>query len=159
MAPMPTRPPSSRVLAALVTGAATTLHYASPDVIADRRTRGWAKVALTGAALTASVPELRATWSEQQPAGGEASLPELYRSMPATRKAVALAPVVAVVGAMVGWLALMERLIFRRGQRRAAAGKRLPHTGPALVYGSLAGLLWLVSPPGDGPDGDGTTAR
>ncbi|MCA0145398.1 hypothetical protein [Blastococcus sp. LR1] len=147
---MPTRPPSSRVLAAVVTGAATTLHYASPDVITDRRTRGWAKVAITGVALIASVPEVRATWSsDRQAPDGEASLAELFRSMPTSRKAVALTPVVAVVGAMVGWLAFMERLIFRRGQRRAAAGKRLPHTGPALVYGFLAGLLWFLSPPDD----------
>ncbi|WP_104523496.1 hypothetical protein [Blastococcus atacamensis] len=147
---MPTRPPSSRIRAALVTGTATALHYASPDLITDRRARGWTKVAITAVALAASVPELRAAWTgEGERRTGEPSLSEVFRSLPPARKAVALTPVVAVVAVSGGWLALVERWIFRRGQARAAAGKRFPHTGPALLYGALAGALWFVEPPAD----------
>lgn len=30
-------------------------------------------------------------------------------------------------------------MTFRRGEARVEAGKRLPHTGPALLYGTLTG--------------------
>ncbi|RBY90226.1 hypothetical protein DQ244_12215 [Blastococcus sp. TBT05-19] len=139
-------------MAAGVTAAATTLHYALPDLIADRRRRGWAKAGVLAVAVAAAVPELRAGWDgargSEQP-DGEASVTEVFRSLPPARKAVALAPVALVLGASAGWLALVERWIFRRGQARAAAGKRWPHTGPALVYGALAGAFWFIEPPAD----------
>ncbi|MFC8190860.1 hypothetical protein ACFUMH_04250 [Cellulomonas sp. NPDC057328] len=53
-------PPRSRVLAALVTGAATTAYYASPDVIRSRTARGWVKGALAAASVAASIPDMRA---------------------------------------------------------------------------------------------------
>ena len=103
-------------------------------------------------AVAGSVPELRASWptaGDRRGEDGETSLAELFRSLPPGRKAVALAPLAGVVAATAGWLAVVERWIFRRGQARAAAGKRLPHTGPALLYGVLAGALWFLEPPVD----------
>ncbi|TFV49551.1 hypothetical protein [Blastococcus sp. TF02A-35] len=135
-----------------MTGAATALHYSLPDLVADRRTRGWVKVGTTAVAVAASLPEVRRTWpggQRQQAADGAPSLAQAFRALPAARKAVALAPLVAVAGVTAGWLAVVERWIFRRGQARAAAGKRLPHTGPALAYGAVAGAMWFIEPPAD----------
>ena len=53
------------------------------------------------------------------------------------------------LAAGIGGLLTAERWIFRRGQARAASGKRLPHTGPAVAYGALSSALWLLPPPPD----------
>jgi hypothetical protein len=55
--------------------------------------------------------------------------------------------VAAVLAGSIGGVCIAERWAFRRGQARAAAGKRLPHTGPALLYGALSGGLWLLPTP------------
>ncbi|MFS0704698.1 hypothetical protein AB6N23_09275 [Cellulomonas sp. 179-A 9B4 NHS] len=60
------RPPRSRVLAALVTGAATTAYYASPDLIRSRTARGWVKGALAAAGVAAGIPDMRAMIAAQQ---------------------------------------------------------------------------------------------
>ncbi len=60
------RPTRTRVLAALVTGAATTAYYASPDLIRSRTARGWVKVALSAANVAASVPDLRAALADRK---------------------------------------------------------------------------------------------
>jgi hypothetical protein len=141
---------TSRAVAAVGTGLGTAMYYATPDFISPRTARGWAKAGLTAAAVAASVPELRRTWAaarERQELDGERVPSEVFRSLPAGRKAVFLLPVAAVLGCSVGGVLLAERWAFRRGQARAASGKRLPHTGPALLYGALAGGLWLLPEP------------
>jgi hypothetical protein len=55
----------------------------------------------------------------------------------------------AVLAGSVSCVVAGERWAYRRGEARAAAGKRLPHTGPALLYGALAGGLWLLPDPPD----------
>jgi hypothetical protein len=153
---MITRPPTSRAVAAVVGGLATTAHYAMPDLIASRTTRGWAKAGLTALAFAAAVPELRATWAgarEQQEHDGGPTPSEVLTSLPATSKAVALGTVAAVLAGSVAGVVAVERRAYRHGQARAAAGKRLPHTGPALLYGVLASALWLLPAPADGAAG------
>ena len=149
---MVTRPTPSRAVAAVVTGVGTAVYYATPDLISSRTARGWAKAGLTALAVAASVPELRATWAtarERQQLDGEALPSESFRSLPARSKAVVCGSVVAVLAGAIGWVLLAERWAFRHGQARAAAGTRLPHTGPALLYGALASGLWLLPDPSD----------
>ncbi len=142
--------PRSRVGTALVTAAATTVHYALPDVISSPTARGWTKAGLTAAALAAAAPELRSAWTaaREQPGLDDQVLPAAtFRSLPPGKKAVALAPVAAVLACATVGVVAAERRAFRHGQARAAAGKRLPHTGPALLYGAVAGGLWLFPTP------------
>ena len=146
------RPTPSRAVAALVTGAATATYYATPDFIPSRTARGWVKAGLTAVSAAASVPEMRAAWTtarERQALDGEPLPSEAFRSLPAASRAVVLGSVAAALGCSVGGLLTVERWIFRRGQARAASGKRMPHTGPALLYGALAGGLWLLPMPPD----------
>jgi hypothetical protein len=137
----------------VVTGLGTAAYYATPDVISSRTARGWVKAGLTAVVVAASVPELRATWAatarERQDLDGEPRPSEVFSSLPARSKAVALGLVAAVLAGSIGGVLMAERRAFRRGQARAAAGKRLPHTGPALLYGALAGALWLLPTPSD----------
>ncbi len=146
---MITRPPS-RGVAALVTGAATALYYATPDLISSRTVRGWVKAGLTAVSVAASVPDLRAAWAtarERQELDGGVDPSKTFSSLPAGSKAVVVGSVAAVLTCSVGGVLAAERWIFRRGQARAASGKRLPHTGPALLYGALASGLWLLPTP------------
>jgi hypothetical protein len=143
-------PPRPR--AALVSGVATAVHYALPDLIPSRTARGWAKAGLTAVSVAAAAPELRAAWAlarEGLVLGGESRRSPKVSPLSGRNKAAALAPVTAVLACSVGLLLTAERWIFRRGQARAAAGKRLPHTGPALLYGVLAGGLWLLPAPAE----------
>ena len=167
---MTTPPPRTRLLAALAAGLGTTAYYATPDLIASRTARGWTKAAILGVIATAAVPDFLAVRDEMRRAtatkagalagpepqevpdgpDGPAPVPtaaEVFESMGPRGK-------VAVVGAAAGALALTagltvaaERWMFRHGEARAAAGRRLPHTGPALAYGALATALWLIPPP------------
>ncbi len=149
---MISRPTPSRAVAALVTGAATALYYATPDLISSRTARGWAKAGLTAVSVAASVPDLRAAWAsarERQALDGEVLPSGAFSALPAGSKAVVLGSVAAAVACSVGGVLTAERWVFRRGQARAASGKRLPHTGPALLYGALASGLWLVPTPSD----------
>ena len=128
------------------------MYYATPDFISSRAARGWAKAGLTAVAVAASVPELRATWAtarERQELDGEAPPWEVLRSLPARSRAVGFGFVAAVLAGSIGCVLVAERRAFRHGQARAASGKRLPHTGPALLYGALAGGLWLLPTPSD----------
>jgi hypothetical protein len=38
-----------------------------------------------------------------------------------------------------------ERWVFRRGEARAAAGRRFAHSGPALLYGAVAAGLVIAA--------------
>ncbi|MCZ2860652.1 hypothetical protein [Blastococcus sp. VKM Ac-2987] len=149
---MPTGPTPPRTFPALVTGVATTLHYALPDLVPSRTARGWTKAGITAVALAAAFPDLRATWAttrEQLQVDGEPVFSTAFSSLPVVRQAVVLGIGAAVLAGSAGGVLAGERWAFRRGEARAAAGKRLPHTGPALVYGALAGVLWLLPPPED----------
>ena len=136
--------------AALVAGAATTAYYAVPDLLATRRARGLAKAGCLALALVASGPEWRTalTATPEGHDGEVTSLPEELKRLP-TRTKVLVAG--AAVGVLVGSTVLGERWIFRRGQARAAAGKRLPHTRAALVFGALTFGLSLVETPAPAP--------
>jgi hypothetical protein len=145
-------PTPTRAVAAVVTGVGTAVYYATPDFISSRTARGWAKTGLTALTVAASVPELRATWAtahERQELAGEALSWEVFRSLPARSKVVVFGFVAAVFAGSIGLVLLTERWAFRHGQARAASGKRLPHTGPALLYGALASGLWLLPTPTD----------
>jgi hypothetical protein len=136
----------------VVTGVGTAVYYATPDLISSRTARGWAKAGLTALAVAASVPELRATWAtarERQGLDDEPLSSEIFRSLPARSKAVVFGSVAAALAGSIGYILIAERWAFRHGQARAASGKRLPHTGPALLYGALAGGLWLLPTPSD----------
>jgi hypothetical protein len=98
------------------------------------------------------VPDLRAAWAtarEQQGPDGEPALRETFRSLSAGNKAVVLGSLAAVLACSVRGVLAAERWIFRHGQARAACGKPLPHTGPALLYGALASGLWFLPTPSD----------
>ena len=135
----------------MVTGVGTAAYYATPDFISSRTTRGWAKAGLTALAVTASVPELRATWATaRRPApDGEVPFSESFRSLPAWSRAAVVGSVAAVLAGSVGVVLLAERWAFRHGEARAASGKRLPHTAPALLYGALSSGLWYLPTPSD----------
>ncbi|MFP3713525.1 hypothetical protein [Puerhibacterium sp. TATVAM-FAB25] len=50
-------------------------------------------------------------------------------------------------GVVLGSAALtvaLERWVYRKGEARAAAGKRWPHSGPAVLYGALAAAVALL---------------
>ncbi|GAB3345137.1 hypothetical protein [Modestobacter lapidis] len=151
---MSTTPPPFRAVAAVVTGVGTTGYYATPDFMSSRTARGWAKAGLTAVTFAASVPELRAAWATaregQEPDDGAAPS-AVFRSLPARGKAAVLALVAVVSAGSIGSLLVAERAAFRHGQARAASGKRLPHTGPALLYGAVASGLWLLPTPSDTP--------
>lgn len=150
---MVSKPPPSRTVAAVVTGLGTAAYYATPDVISSRTARGWVKTGLTAVVVAASVPQLRATWAviarERQGPDGELPPSEVFSSLPVRSRAVVLGLVAAVLAGSTGGVLVAERRAFRHGQARAAAGRRLPHTGPALLYGALAGGLWLLPTPSD----------
>lgn len=136
----------------MVTGALTTAYYATPDVISSRTARGYVKAGLTALAVAASVPELRAAWAasrDRTEVDGETRPSDVFRSLPTRSRTVVVGSVAAVLAGSIGGLLLAERWAYRHGQARAAAGKRLPHTGPALLYGALASGLWLLPPPPD----------
>jgi len=68
-------------------------------------------------------------------------------SSPTWRTGVRAVAAVAMIAGSVAGTVAVERWIFRRGEARAAAGKSLPHTGPAIVLGVLGGLLALIPDP------------
>ena len=149
--------PTPSPAAVLTTGAVSALYYATPDLIPSRTARGWVKAALTAVSVAQSWPELRAAWVTVRREVGE-QVAAAYEGLPAVGKAVVLGSVAAALGAATGGVVTAERWVFRRGQARAAAGRRLPHTGPALLYGALSAGLRLLPPPSDDSAGpaDGT---
>ncbi|MGY1822928.1 hypothetical protein [Geodermatophilus sp. SYSU D00079] len=149
MTPEPTSP---RAASVLISGAATTLYYATPDFISSRTARGWAKAGLVALSLAVAVPDVRAAWAtarEPQQLDGEA-VPPVTPGPPSTGgKVLAIGAGAAALALTVRGVVAAERWAFRRGEARAAAGKPLPHTGPALLYGALTSALWLLPTPLD----------
>lgn len=154
---MPTTPPSTpqaaRVLTAAVGGLAATAYYATPDLIRSRAARGWAKTALTAVVLATSVPDLRRAREESRERNRVAAQDAEQEQVDWRKTWAAMAPrgratliaggAVALV-ASVGSVVAIERAMFRRGERRRAAGVRFAHTRQALAWGVLstaAGLL------------------
>ncbi|HWU06367.1 MAG TPA: hypothetical protein VN520_08290 [Streptomyces sp.] len=148
---MTTTQMSPRAGPALVTGAATALYYATPDFIASRTARGWAKAGLMAINLAAALPDLRAARAavrEQLAQAAEAGSGQWWQSIGPRQKVAASGSVAAVVVGAVGLGLVAERWVFSRGQARAATGVRLPHTRAALGYGLLAaGFKLLPTPP------------
>ena len=130
----------------LTSGFATALYYATPDFIPSRTARGWAKALIVGVSLAAAVPEFRAALDASR-VDGDAAPAVAFGSLPAAGKAVVVGSVAGVLAVSVRGMLTAERWAFRHGQARAAAGKRLPHTAPALVYGALSTGLWLLPTP------------
>ncbi|WP_309133796.1 hypothetical protein [Cellulomonas sp.] len=168
-----TRPTASRVLAALVTGVATTAYYATPDLIRSRTARGWAKAGLAAVTLAASIPDMRAAVAARRQefatdglrldgiavpdgTGLDATEPvaravdenRTSDDAPAPPRDLRPALVAGVAAATVAVSAVgtvaFERWVFRRGERLAAAGRPLAHTRAALVLGALSGALSLI---------------
>jgi hypothetical protein len=150
----------SRPVVAAVTGVATTAYYATPDVLRSRRARGVAKVALSAVIVAAAVPEARRGGkaaadgpaivedTAEESAGTPGWRAALGSLSPARRAALAVVPA-AFLAASVASTVAAERWVFRHGEARAAAGRRLPHTAPALAYGALAAALALLPPASD----------
>ncbi|GIG34699.1 hypothetical protein [Cellulomonas pakistanensis] len=143
---MPSTPPVSRVLYAAVGGLATTAYYATPDLIRSRAARGWAKTALAGVVLASSAPDLRRAREESRERNRAAAQEQgqdqvdwrvTWTSMKPRGRATLVAGGATALVASVGSVVLIERAVFRRGERRRAAGVRFAHTRPALVWGVL----------------------
>lgn len=150
---MPTTPQASRVLTAVLNGAATTAYYASPDLLRSRAARGWVKAGLTAVLVAGSVPDMRRGKAAARAA--QAELPEeervdwaeAARTMPARGKVAAAAVAAALVGGSVASVVVAERWIFRRGEARRAAGVPYAHTRAALLWGAVAAGLALIPDP------------
>ncbi|MCC2333962.1 hypothetical protein [Cellulomonas wangsupingiae] len=167
--------PKDRARAAVVSGLATTAYYAVPDLLHSRRARGWAKVACLVPVVAVSLPTSREEWDElrtsardaraalaaAQDGGTEAAAQEggteaaaqddeAVRAGSSVRFKVAMgaAAAVALVGSTVATVAA-ERWVFRRGEARAAAGVRYPHTRTALVLGVLSAAVGLIPEPSE----------
>jgi len=147
--------PSSPVLRALVSGTATAAYYAAPDVITSRTARAWSKAGLMAVVLATSAPDARIALDEVRRNRRDSGVATPVTDPVSTRaKAAAIGAGIAAAAGAAGLLVVIERWIFRRGQGRAAAGVRWPHTRPALFYGAIAAGLALVPMPTepDSPD-------
>lgn len=161
-----------RVLTAVVAGATATAYYAVPDFVPSRTARGWIKAGLLAAGAAASLPDreeraqMRASWDDAMSAraarlaAADGTTPDgetpdgetpdggtTPDAPPSSVPALVVAGVALVAATTVASVAA-ERWLFRRGEARAAAGVRYPHTRTALVLGGLSTLLGLI------PDSD-----
>ncbi|RLV55675.1 peptidase S9 [Aeromicrobium phragmitis] len=136
---------TSRTARTLLTGVATSAYYATPDFIASRRRRGLAKAALAAVITTAALPDAFAAKSEETTA--ETSLAADVASLPTSRKLALVGGAAAFLAGSIALTVGAERWIFRRGEARAAAGVRLPHTRTAVMYGALSTVLSLIPTP------------
>lgn len=152
-----------RVLTAVVAGVTATAYYAVPDFVPSRTARGWIKAGLLAAGAAATLPdreeraEMRAAWEDAMSAraarraadggstpDGGTTPDESPTSVPGP---VVVAAGVSLLAATTVASVAAERWLFRRGEARAAAGVRYPHTRTALVLGGLSLLLGLVPDP------------
>lgn len=151
---MPTTPARSQVLAATVTGVATAAYYATPDVIRSRTRRGWAKAGLSAVVVAGSLLDVRRSLAEaraEQAARGadDAEPVDWQRVLTETSprgKAVAGAVATGALTLSVLSVVVAERWIYRRGERRRAAGVAWPHSRTALALGVGSAVLSLVPP-------------
>jgi hypothetical protein len=115
-------------------GLGSVAWYAMPDLIRSRGVRTLVKSGLL-AGMTAS---LVATDDGRLGEATSVLLERLSDQVWGTRKAMmASALAVLVTGGVVAATVAGERAIYRRGERRRAAGVRLAHTRQALALGLL----------------------
>ena len=142
-----------------MTGTATTLWYALPDLVPSRAARSWVKAALAtavvGWSLRSSRPPLSegATPSTDGAADGPASegpsLPPDDGDRVGWRGVVGLVVLVcAVLGGLVGSVVMTvasDRAVHRLGERAARRGASYPHSRHAVILGAAAAVsdLWI----------------
>lgn len=157
--------PDSRLMQSLISGVTTAGYYAVPDACESRRMRGLMKALCLAVATgsgayaarqtlrhelrTALVKEQASDEAQDVDGGAPTASPTPQAGSAEARRMAGMAVLatagIALTAATVLGTVAIERRIFRAGERRAAAGKRLPHTRTALVYGGLAGALtWVM---------------
>ena len=132
---------------------ATIAWYALPDVVRSRPLRGLVKVGLLGA-MGWSLVSLMPAGDELPPYDDEMDCSEAKTEDPLDgvteaepRELAVLAG--AVLGSAVVTVAV-ERWLFRRGERRRAAGVRLAHTRQGLALGVLEAVATVATLAGEG---------
>ena len=132
---------------------ATVAWYALPDVVRSRPLRGLMKVGLLGA-MGWSLVSLMPEGDELPPYDDEMDCSEAKTEDPLDgvteaepRELAVLAG--AVLGSAVVTVAV-ERWLFRRGERRRAAGVRLAHTRQGLALGVLEAVATVATLAGEG---------
>ena len=127
--------------------------YALPDVVRSRPLRGLMKVGLLGA-MGWSLVSLMPEGDELPPYDDETDCSEEKTEDPLDgvteaepRELAVLAG--AVLGSAVVTVAV-ERWLFRRGERRRAAGVRLAHTRQGLALGALEAAATVATLAGEG---------
>ena len=127
---------------------ATIAWYALPDVVRSRPLRGLVKVGLLGA-MGWSLVSLMPEGDELPPYDDETDCSEEKTEDPLDgvteaepRELAVLAG--AVLGSAVVTVAV-ERWLFRRGERRRAAGVRLAHTRQGLALGVLEAVATVAT--------------
>lgn len=184
--PRPTSPryPASRVVSAVVGGAATIGWYASADVVRSRTARGWVKAGCLALGVAAGLPELRreraaaaelsararrAARVDDLPDGLDApdanstdedvevgpAVREALRELPAGKRVALVAVTAGVVAGTTVATVATERWLFRRGEVRRAAGDRWAHTRTGLVLGLASTALGMI-PSSDDTEHDDT---
>ncbi|WP_129336538.1 peptidase S9 [Cellulomonas endophytica] len=149
---MTAAPTPARVASALVTAVTTTAWYASPDLVRSRRARAGVKAALCVVVMAAGVPEFRRSRVAAREAAEAQGLPtsrEVLEGLSASRKAALAAAAVVLLGGSTALTVVGERWMFRRGERRAAAGVPWAHTRAAVPVGLVTAALALVPDPSD----------
>jgi len=132
---------------------ATIAWYALPDVVRSRPLRGLVKVGLLGA-MGWSLVSLMPEGDELPPYDDETDCSQEKTDDPLDgvteaepRELAVLAG--AVLGSAVVTVAV-ERWLFRRGERRRAAGVRLAHTRQGLALGVLEAVATVATLAGEG---------
>ena len=132
---------------------ATIAWYALPDVVRSRPLRGLMKVGLLGA-MGWSLVSLMPEGDELPPYDDEMDCSEAKTEDPLDgvteaepRELAVLAG--TVLGSAVVTVAV-ERWLFRRGERRRAAGVRLAHTRQGLALGVLEAVATVATLAGEG---------
>lgn len=143
----------TRAAGLAVSTGATIAWYALPDVVRSRPLRGLVKVGLLGA-MGWSLVSLMPEGDELPPYDDEMDCSEAKTEDPLDgvteaepRELAVLAG--AVLGSAVVTVAV-ERWLFRRGERRRAAGVRLAHTRQGLALGVLEAVATVATLAGEG---------
>lgn len=151
MGAMTTTRTASRILTALASGLATTAWYATPDVIASRTARGWAKAGLAAGALAVELPQLRAERASRRAAAVDvpgSSEGPLRADGPSAANAQPRAAVASGAGGAAGaggtaGVGGTEPAPPGTSRRRAVALGVLVVAGAASVAGTVAAERWI----------------
>ena len=132
---------------------ATIAWYALPDVVRSRPLRGLVKVGLLGA-MGWSLVSLMPEGDELPPYDDEMDCSEAKTEDPLDGVTEAepreLAVLAGAVLGSAGVTVAVERWLFRRGERRRAAGVRLAHTRQGLALGVLEAVATVATLAGEG---------